>query len=60
MPVGCQLTPGALTLPSGATVEFDSVEDLRPVCPNCHAVLHLGARGRNIEEVRQLVARSPA
>jgi 5-methylcytosine-specific restriction endonuclease McrA len=36
----------------------DPVEDLRPVCPNCHGVLHLGGRCRSIEEVRQLV-RSP-
>ncbi len=35
----------------------DPIEDLRPVCPNCHAVLHLGGRCRNIEEVRQLLER---
>lgn len=35
--------------------EVDPVEDLRPVCPNCHAVLHLGGRCRSIEEVRQLL-----
>lgn len=33
----------------------DPVKDLRPVCPNCHAVLHLGGRCRSIEEVRQLL-----
>jgi predicted HNH restriction endonuclease len=33
----------------------DPVEDLRPVCPNCHAVLHLGGRCRTIEEVVQLL-----
>lgn len=33
----------------------DPVEDLRPVCPNCHAVLHLGGRCRTIEEVQQLL-----
>ncbi|MDP3876166.1 MAG: HNH endonuclease [Methylobacter sp.] len=31
------------------------IEDLRPVCPNCHAVLHLGGRCRSIEEVLQLL-----
>lgn len=32
----------------------DPVEDLRPVCPNCHAVLHLGGL-RSIDEVRGLL-----
>lgn len=31
------------------------VEDLWPVCPNCHAVLHLGNYCRSIQEVRQLL-----
>lgn len=31
------------------------VEDLRPVCPNCHAVLHMSSRCRLIEEVRLLL-----
>lgn len=35
----------------------DPVKDLRPVCPNCHAVLHLGGECRSIEEVRQLLAK---
>jgi 5-methylcytosine-specific restriction protein A len=34
----------------------DPVEDLRPVCPNCHAVVHHGGRLRSVEEVRQLLA----
>jgi 5-methylcytosine-specific restriction endonuclease McrA len=38
----------------------DPVKDLRPVCPNCHAVLHLGGRNRKIEEVRQMVKRNRA
>jgi 5-methylcytosine-specific restriction protein A len=42
----------------GGEYEVNPVEDLRPVCPNCHAVLHLGGRCRSIEEVRQLVASS--
>ena len=33
----------------------DPVKDLRPVCPNCHAMLHLGERCRTIEEVKQLL-----
>ncbi len=33
----------------------DPVKDLRPVCPNCHAVLHLGGKLRSIDEVRDLL-----
>jgi hypothetical protein len=33
----------------------DPIEDLRPVCANCHAVLHLGGECRSIEEVRKMV-----
>lgn len=35
----------------------DPIADLRPVCPNCHAVLHLGEKGHTIAEVRQLLER---
>lgn len=35
--------------------EVDPIADLRPVCPNCHAVIHLGGNARTIEEVRTLV-----
>jgi hypothetical protein len=38
----------------GAEYEVDPVADLRPVCPNCHAVIHLARECRDIEEVRQL------
>lgn len=41
----------------GGEYVVDPIEDLRPVCPNCHAVLHLGERCRSIEEVCQLRAR---
>ena len=34
---------------------LDPIEDLRPVCPNCHAVLHLGGKLRSLDEVRQLL-----
>ncbi|GAB4129005.1 MAG: HNH endonuclease [Thermogutta sp.] len=33
----------------------DPVRDLRPVCPNCHAFLHLGKKDRKIEDVRRLL-----
>jgi hypothetical protein len=39
----------------GAKYEVDPVADLRPVCPNCHAVIHLGGECRGIEEVSQLL-----
>jgi hypothetical protein len=39
----------------GEEYELDPVADLRPVCPNCHAVIHLGGACRSIEEVRQLL-----
>ena len=38
----------------------DPVMDLRPVCPNCHAVLHLGGQCRSLDEVKQMVERNPA
>lgn len=37
----------------GGEYIVDPVEDLRPVCPNCHAVLHLGGC-RSIEDVQRL------
>jgi hypothetical protein len=39
----------------GEKYEVDPVADLRPVCPNCHAVIHLGGGCRSIEEARCLV-----
>ena len=35
--------------------EVDPVADLRPVCANCHSVIHLGGQLRTIEEVQQMV-----
>jgi 5-methylcytosine-specific restriction enzyme A len=40
----------------GEEYEVDPIADLRPVCPNCHAVIHLGGGCRSIAEVRQLLA----
>ncbi len=39
----------------GAEYVVDPVADLRPVCPNCHAVIHLGGGTRSVEEVRKLL-----
>jgi 5-methylcytosine-specific restriction enzyme A len=44
----------------GGECPVDPVKDLRPVCPNCHAVLHLGDRCRSIEELSALVERNRA
>lgn len=42
----------------GMSYIVDPVEDLRPVCPNCHAVLHIGGICRSIEEVRAMLYHS--
>lgn len=44
----------------GEEYDIDPFADLRPVCPNCHAVIHLGGRCRTIEEVKRLLARQGA
>lgn len=38
--------------------EVDPIADLRPVCPNCHAIIHLGGGCRSIEEVKQFLKNS--
>jgi len=35
----------------------DPVLDLRPVCPNCHAVIHMGGKCLSIEEAKALLCR---
>ena len=40
----------------GEEYEVDPITDLRPVCPNCHAVIHLGGASRSIKEVKRLLA----
>jgi 5-methylcytosine-specific restriction protein A len=35
--------------------ELDPVKDLRPVCPNCHAVIHYGNKLLSIEEVKERI-----
>ena len=40
----------------GGTYELDPVEDLRPVCPNCHAALHHRREPYSIEELRAIMA----
>lgn len=45
------LKPLALT---DSEYELDPIADLRPVCPNCHAMLH---RGENVLSIEKLRAR---
>ena len=43
----------------GAQYEINPVEDLRPVCPNCHAVIHMPNSPnppRSLEEVKAMMA----
>ena len=39
----------------GGVYVVNPVEDLRPVCPNCHAVLHRRVPAYSIDEVRALL-----
>jgi 5-methylcytosine-specific restriction protein A len=43
----------------GGEYIVDPVADLRPVCPNCHAVLHRRNPAFDIEEVRRMLHRDP-
>jgi HNH endonuclease len=40
----------------GHEYEVDPINDLRPVCPNCHAIIHHGGKLRTVEEMRRLIA----
>lgn len=40
----------------GKQYTVDPIEDLRPVCPNCHAMLHRGKEGTSIEDLKSLIA----
>jgi predicted HNH restriction endonuclease len=42
----------------GQEYEVDPIQDLRPVCPNCHAVIHLADPPYTIEQVQALLSRS--
>jgi len=42
----------------GTTYRLDPVNDLRPVCPNCHAMLHQQKPAMSIEELRHIVNRT--
>jgi 5-methylcytosine-specific restriction protein A len=40
----------------GERYEVDPIKDLRPVCPNCHAVIHKKKPPFTIEEMRQMIS----
>jgi len=40
-----------------SSYELDPIKDLRPVCPNCHAMLHRGKRVLNIAALKAMVGR---
>jgi hypothetical protein len=42
----------------GEEHEVDPVKDLRPVCPNCHAVLHWRTPAFSIEEVKAFLSKA--
>jgi 5-methylcytosine-specific restriction enzyme A len=39
----------------GDEYEIDPVKDLRPVCPNCHAMIHRRSPPYSIEEIRMIL-----
>jgi predicted HNH restriction endonuclease len=42
----------------GKAHDIDPITDLCPVCPNCHAVIHLTDPPRTAAEVRKLLKRT--
>jgi 5-methylcytosine-specific restriction protein A len=39
----------------GAEYQLDPIRDLRPVCPNCHAMLHTQKPPYTIEEMKDII-----
>ena len=42
----------------GSKHSVNPIEDLRPVCPNCHMILHAKKDGYTIEEVKTMIAKN--
>lgn len=42
----------------GGPIDIDPIKDLRPVCPNCHAMLHKGDPVFSIEELKNIISKS--
>ncbi len=38
----------------GEEYEVDPIKDLRPVCPNCHSMLHRKRLALSIEELKEI------
>ncbi|MDP1624460.1 MAG: hypothetical protein Q8L64_01695 [bacterium] len=41
----------------GAEYQVDPIKDMRPVCPNCHVVIHKKEPPLSVEKVREIVSR---
>jgi 5-methylcytosine-specific restriction enzyme A len=39
--------------------QVDPIQDLRPVCPNCHAMLHQRKPAYSIDELKQVIVTMP-
>ena len=50
------LTP--LSIYEGKEYQINPIEDLRPVCPNCHAMLHKRKIPYSIEELKEIINRN--
>jgi 5-methylcytosine-specific restriction protein A len=42
----------------GERYEVDPIKDLRPVCPNCHTVIHATKQARTVEQVAKMIGGS--
>lgn len=42
----------------GERYEVDPIRDLRPICPNCHMVIHATKQARTVEQVAEMIRRS--
>lgn len=42
----------------GTSYQVDPIEDLRPVCPNCHAMLHKRNPPISIEELKEIITKT--
>lgn len=43
----------------GAEYKVDPVADMRPLCPNCHAIVHRGKEVMSCEDVKRLISSGP-
>ena len=39
----------------GKTYDIDPIKDLRPVCPNCHSIIHKHKTAFSIEEMKKII-----